>query len=371
VPRSRHQVHSAAVRRPVVVVSLDRIIAKTWQENILYSVLLELTYRCNLDCVFCYNDRRIAGEPLSTGQFLTLLDDLAGMQVMDLVLSGGEPLAHPDFFTIGARARKLGFVVRIKTNGHGLSGRCAQRLVDEVDPIILDISLHGAQAATHDRQTRVPGSFDRLMETLPELRRLGLRFKLNCTLTRWNEGEIEQVFAIADGLGVDVDFNSKISPRDDGYQDPLRLSPSKEARLRLFEILLQRRQGMPGRQEGLSGDLPIPPDKHCGTGSATLTVDPVGNVLPCVQWRRPVGNLHQQTIREIWQGSLELVRVRRVARDARRLVEKQGPQGRLMGFCPALAELRTGDPLAIYPEAREQMELFGEAETRHDTRAAR
>lgn len=369
--RSRHQVLSAPVLRPIVVVSFDRIIAKTWQENILYSVLLELTYGCNLDCVFCYNDRGIAGEPLSTGQFLRLLDDLTEMQVMNLVLSGGEPLAHPDFFTIGARARELGFVVRIKTNGHGLSGRCAQRLVDEVDPMVLDISLHGAHAATHDRQTRVPGSFERLMKTLPELQSLGLRVKLNCTLTRWNEGEIEQVFAIADGLGVDVEFNSKISPRDDGNQDSLRLSPSKEARLRLFEILLERRQGTPRRQEGLSGDLPVPSDKHCGIGSATLTVDPVGNVLPCVQWRRPVGNLHRQSIREIWQGSLELGRVRRVARDAKRLVEQQGPQGHLMGFCPALAELRTGDPLTIYPEAREQMELFGEAETKHDTRAAR
>jgi MoaA/NifB/PqqE/SkfB family radical SAM enzyme len=290
---------------------------------------------------------------------------------MNLVLSGGEPLSHPDFFTIGARARELGFVIRIKTNGHGLSGRCAQRLVDEVDPMILDISLHGACAATHDCQTRVAGSFEKLMKTLPELRRLGLRFKLNCTLTRWNEGEIEPVFAIADGLGVEVQFNSSISPRDDGNPDPLQLSPSKEARLRLFEILLQRRQGMPRRQEGLSGDLPVAPDKHCGIGSATLTVDPVGNVLPCVQWRRPVGNLHHQSIREIWQGSLELARVRRVAGDARRLVEQQGPQGRLMGFCPALAERRTGDPLTIYPEAREQAELFTEAETRHSARAAR
>ena len=369
--RGRRQIDSASVRRSLVVVSLDRIIAKTWKENILYSVLVELTYACNLDCVFCYNDRSIAGEPLSTEQHLTLLNDLAEMQVMNLVLSGGEPLAHPDFFTIGARARELGFVVRVKTNGHSLREGRAQRLVDEIDPMVLDISLHGARAATHDRQTRVQGSFDRLMKTLPELRRLGLRLKLNCTLTRWNEGEIEQVFAIADGLGVEVEFNPNVSPRDDGNRDPLRLSPSREARLRLFEILLERRQGAPRRQEASSGGVPIPSDKNCGTGSSTLTIDPVGNVLPCVQWRRPVGNLHRQSIREIWAGSLELARVRRVASDAKKLVEQHGPDGRLMSFCPALAELHTGDPLKIYPDARERMELLAQAEGDRDKRSAR
>ena len=56
------------------------------------------------------------------------------------------------------------------------------------------MSLHGATAATHDRQTRVPGSFDRLLANLGELRPLGLRVKLNSTLTAWNEGEIEGMF---------------------------------------------------------------------------------------------------------------------------------------------------------------------------------
>jgi MoaA/NifB/PqqE/SkfB family radical SAM enzyme len=352
------------------LVSYERIIRKTWQENILYSVLVELTYACNLDCAFCYNHRGIAGKPLTTGRLLALLDDLADMQVLNLVLSGGEPLAHPDFFTIGARARELGFVVRVKTNGHGLNRRVARRLIDEVDPMLVDISLHGAGAATHDRQTRVPGSFDRLMATLPELQSTGLRLKLNCTLTRWNEGEIEGIFAIADELGVAIEFNPNVSPRDDGDRGPLQLSPSREGRLRLFQALLDRRQEGSLRREAESVEVPVPTDKNCGAGSSTLTIDPVGNVLPCVQWRRPVGNLHERSIREIWEGSLELARARRTTREAKAVVDSYGPEGRFMGFCPALAELRTGDPLKIYTEARDQMELFAQAKEERAGRAA-
>jgi MoaA/NifB/PqqE/SkfB family radical SAM enzyme len=352
-------------------VSFARVIQTTWQENILYSLLVELTYACDLDCAFCYNHRGLPGTPLRTGQLLTLVDDLADMQVMNLVLSGGEPLVHPDFFTVGARARERGFVVRVKTNGHSLRGTRARRLLDEVDPMVVDVSLHGARAGTHDRQTRVPGSFDRLMANLPELQDLGLRLKLNCTLTRWNEGEVEQMFAIADRLGLALELNPTVSPRDDGDAGPLGLSPTRDGRRRLYQVLLDRNQPPPLRDEGLSGELPVASGKHCGTGSSTLTVDPVGNVLPCVQWRRPVGNLHEQSIRDIWTGSLELARVRRLASDAKAVVDGLGPDGRLAGFCPALAELRTGDALTVYPEAREQMELIASVKTGRSRRAAR
>ena len=134
--------------------SLANLTPRIWEENVLFTVLVELTYKCNLDCFFCYNDRSIQGTPLSTGQYFRLMEDLRDMQVLNLVLSGGEPLAHPDFFKIGAKARELGFVVRIKSNGHALTQRLASRLKREVDPFGIDISLHGASAESRARKPR-------------------------------------------------------------------------------------------------------------------------------------------------------------------------------------------------------------------------
>jgi organic radical activating enzyme len=54
------------------------------------------------------------------------------LQVLNLTLSGGEPLVHPDFFLLGSRARELGSVVRVKSNGHALRGAALRRLRDEV-----------------------------------------------------------------------------------------------------------------------------------------------------------------------------------------------------------------------------------------------
>lgn len=63
-------------------------IERMWRENTLFSALLELTYRCNLDCFFCYNDVGLAGEPLSCERYESLLQELAELGVLHLTISG-------------------------------------------------------------------------------------------------------------------------------------------------------------------------------------------------------------------------------------------------------------------------------------------
>ena len=334
--------------------SFAGILAKAWRDNLLFSVLVELTYRCNLDCYFCYNDLNLRGEPLSTEQYLRFFEDLRDLQVMNLTLSGGEPLAHPDFLKLGSHARELGFVVRVKSNGHALRGEMARRLRDEVDPFLVEVSLHGATAETHDRQTRVPGSFDRLLENLREVLGLGLRVKINSTLTAWNEDEAEGMLDLAAGLEVPIQIDPEVTPRDDGDREPLSVVASREGVRRLFELQMSRSVTIDhGPDDGV---VPVPTEKHCGAGSAGIAVDPFGNVYPCVQWRRAVGNLHSQTIREIWTGSSDLEEVRGITAEAKRLVEGYGPSGTFLNFCPGSAAVRTGDPLRVYPEAVLRME---------------
>lgn len=334
--------------------SFSEVLRKTWRDNILFSVLVELTYRCNLDCFFCYNDLGLRGEPLATGQYLRFFEDLADLQVMNLTLSGGEPLAHPDFFELGARARELGFVVRIKSNGHALRGEMARRLRDEVDPFLIEVSLHGATAATHDRQTRVPGSFERLLANLREVLDLGMRVKINSTLTCWNEDEAEGMLDLAAGLGLPIQIDPEVTPKDDGDREPLSIAPSREGVRRLFDLQMEKAVSV--ARGGDDGTLPAPVEKHCGAGSAGVAVDPFGNVYPCVQWRRPVGNLHRQSIGEIWAGSAGLQEVRGLTAEAKRRVDAYGPSGGFLNFCPGSAAVRTGDPLNVYPEAVLRME---------------
>jgi MoaA/NifB/PqqE/SkfB family radical SAM enzyme len=375
--------------------SFEQLLLRTWRDNRLFSVLVELTYRCNLDCYFCYNDLSLRGRPLSFEQYCGFFDDLRELQVLNLTLSGGEPLAHPEFLRLGARARELGFVVRIKSNGHALRGTMARRVHDEIDPFLIEISLHGATAAVHDRQTREPGSFDRLLQNLGELRRLGLRVKLNSTLTAWNEHETAAMMTLADRLELPLQIDPEVTPRDDGSREPLSVSASRAGVLRLFELLAERAAALPaltalpapaaaaaagglratpGAPQGErraqvqvmrqadDGLVPAAAEKHCGAGSSGIAVDPYGNVYPCVQWRRPVGNLHDGSILDIWARSSGLAEVRALTVEAKKMVDGYGAAGALLNFCPGNAAALGGDPLRVYPAAEGRMELAQQAQ---------
>lgn len=333
------------------------IVERSWSGNRLFSVLLELTYRCNLDCFFCYNDLGLRGKPLTFEQYAALLRDLASMNVLTVVLSGGEPLAHPDFFRIGALARELGFMVRVKSNGHALRGELARRLRDEVDPFIIEVSLHGAIAETHDRQTRVPGSFSRLIDNIREMLLLGLRVKVNSTLTSWNESEAEAMYALTDSLGVPLRFDLQVSPRDDGNREPLQVAATPDGIRELMRIDDARYRAAYGERDAAQEQrrpvvdevMPATADKHCGAGSAGIAIDPYGNIYPCVQWRRAVANLHERSVAELWGHSRELDVVRGETVAARGVVAAH-PNGALLNFCPGLAEVLTGSPTKVPAE---------------------
>lgn len=309
---------------------------RTWNENHLFSALVELTYDCNLDCFFCYNDLALRGAKLELPDYERFFSDLAGLGCLHLTLTGGEPLAHPEFFAIGASARELGFVVRVKSNGHSIRGRILERLQKEVDPLVVEVSLHGGKAATHDRQTRVPGSFERLLSNLAAMKAAGLRFKINSTLTCWNESEAAAMYEIADGLGAPLTFDPDVTPRDDGDRTPLSIRASKEGLEKLYDVQTRRSRLLVARQ----GDTELPSvdsRKHCGAGSSGMAVDPFGNVYPCVQWRRPVGNLHERSIRDIWTGASGLNEIRALSET----IKAMGPRA----YCPGAQESLTGSPL--------------------------
>lgn len=378
------------------------LIRRSWAENRLFSVLVELTYRCNWDCVFCYNDLGLHGTALRKEQYFELFDELKDLGVLNLVLSGGEPLAHPDFLEIGEHARRGGFVVRLKSNAYALRGRLAQEVKDRVDPFIVEVSLHGSTAEIHDRQTRVDGSFVRLLENLGELKRLGYRIKINSVLTRWNEHQADGMFAIADGLELPIHIEPEVTPRDNGDRSPLDLSPSRAGIENLFSLLASRAREAAAQTQleaelkaGSATDAPtqrqppteLPstpqepsdaqesdaqasggaqkqgPQKHCGAGSSALAIDPFGNVYPCVQWRRAAGNLHNRSIRDIWQGSPVLTEVRGLTEQVHEKMSTLGVGvAQRMAFCPGSAELHTGDPLAVYDPAAERLAASEAAE---------
>src|SRR5205814_686133 len=114
---------------------------------------------------------------------------------------GGEPHLRPDFWEIAAEERRLKFAIRVFTNAYLIDDKVADRLRD-LRIVETSISIHGSTPAIHEKLTRIPGSFQRVLDAVRRLRERGMRVVLKTPVTRLNEGDLFNVKAIADGFGA-------------------------------------------------------------------------------------------------------------------------------------------------------------------------
>jgi MoaA/NifB/PqqE/SkfB family radical SAM enzyme len=298
---------------------------------------LELTYRCNWRCVFCYNPRHHDRQGLSGAEWLAVLDGLRALGTLYVALTGGEPLTHPNFLAIARGVRERAFALRILTNGALVTEPLAEEIA-ALRPLAVELSLHGATAATHDRATATPGSFDAMTRGLDRLLARKVGVVLKTPLTHLNEAEMEGMRRIADERGVPWRIDPVLTPRDDGDAGPLAYRASPEAVSRMFRELAALGQ-LPLEERAEGGT-------NCGLGRTTIAVDPEGNVFPCLQWRRaPLGNVRETPLPAMWAGSAERLFAASVARSANDTLVAAGGALASFPFCPALALQRTGDPL--------------------------
>jgi MoaA/NifB/PqqE/SkfB family radical SAM enzyme len=298
---------------------------------------LELTYRCNWRCVFCYNPRHADRRGLSLAQWVEVLDDLRALGTLSVTLTGGEPLTHPDFLAIARAAGHRRFAIRVFTNGTLVSEEMADAIA-ALRPLAVEMSLHGATAETHERATGAPGSFAAMLRGLDRLSRRRVPLLLKSLVTSLNEHELDGMIALAAQRGVPHQLDATVTPRDDGDPSPLGYRPSREGVRRMYERVGE--QGLLPRSDRAPGAA------NCGLGRVTVAVDPEGEVYPCLQWRHTsLGNVRLTRLRELWPPSPARREAADVAVAANDRMLTRGRALAAMPFCPALAAQRTGSPL--------------------------
>jgi pyrroloquinoline quinone biosynthesis protein E len=121
---------------------------------------VELTEACNLKCKFCYNSQK----PKYNKRVFEILDKLADQGVMQVNLTGGEPLAHPQFFEILEYACDKFPNVVVLSNGSLMNEEALEK-IHRTSVTSINISIHGDKK-THDELTQIPGSFDASMNAI-------------------------------------------------------------------------------------------------------------------------------------------------------------------------------------------------------------
>ncbi len=331
-------------------IDVSTLVNRAYEQSRPITAQLELTYKCNLLCSFCYNAPKQRHE-LDGEQWLSAISKLQAAGTFTMILTGGEPFVHRDFWKIAEGVRERGLVLKVYTNGVLLADRAKVERYAELAPFDTEISIHGARAATHDRLTGISGSFDRLLVALGHLSETGVKVTLKTPITRLNQAELRDIDTLADRFGYKVTYDTNINPTDDGDLGPLSLAAEKE-----FLISFLADQVRLGRR-GLN-PRPVADMKHnCGTGRTSVAIDPYGDVFPCIAWRRAVCNiLEVEDFDAVWQGKAgrneTLDFVRKVADEVPRATLSPHEEGGFASFCPAVAEKETGSPYSFYGAAQ-------------------
>jgi len=310
-----------------------RIVKKTMDRLIPFTVHWELTYYCNLRCPHCYVVPQNSREELSSGEITSILDILKEKGTLYVIFSGGEILTREDFFDIARYTRKKGFAMRFLTNGTLINERVADQIKD-LDPLSVEISLYGSRPEVHDRITACPGSFEKSVKALGLLRERSIRTVVKSLLMKGNAPEFQRMKKLAQEIGSQFLYDTVIIPRMDGSMEPCnnRLD-GEELYWLLYREVQQKEKEVDPRENDLS----------CSAGLNVLSISPYGDVYPCMAFKESGGNLTKNSLSEILHSPI-FSKIRSITlSDLRECKRCEFIQ--YCNRCPALAWLETGDLL--------------------------
>ena len=302
------------------------------REAVLYArpfvplyVKMKVFYGCNLKCEMCNHWRERRHSPLSSDRFEEVVKELAELGTRKIHISGGEPMLRPQVPEIVELASSLGIKVTMTTNGTLIDKDKAKRLV-EGSLRGVNVSIDSPVRKIHERIRGVEGSFKATTKAVELFRRYKhkgkLTIRINTVVSRTNYQTLETLPDLAHQLGADginlipVDdhcgeilsmrkkdialFNQEIAPKIAERALALGLILSDEEAFPFGRSASEVRLGRAGRYAfGYYENHP------CYAPWTHSLIDFNGDVYVCCMTREripPLGNLRQQSFKEIWDG---------------------------------------------------------------------
>lgn len=320
-----------------------------------YGLLAELTYRCPLHCPYCSNPTRYPeGAELATDEWARVLREASEVGVLHVGFSGGEPLQRPDLAKLVAAARESGLYTNLITSAVGLSRERARELKSAgLDSV--QVSFQADDAALADEIAGASAHAAKLA-AIEAIHDAGLPLSLNVVLHRRNIERIGRIIALAEQLRAERIELANSQYYGWAFKNLHALLPTREQVEAAAKIAAAAQARLQGRMEILY----VVPDyfserpKPCmnGWGRRHITVNPIGEMLPCPTAGVINGlifdNVRAHSVGWIWEKSDAFNRFRGTAwmSEPCRSCDQREKD---FGGCRCQAALLTGDPGATDP----------------------
>lgn len=272
-----------------------------------YALLLELTHRCPLHCLYCSNPLLLTAseEELVTDDWLSIIEQAAALGVLQIHLSGGEPLVRTDLERIVERCSNLDLFSNLVTSGIGLD----ERRIENLETSGLDSVQLSFQAFSPEISSEIAGGdfHERKLQAARLLMDSTLSLTLNCVINRMNIDELESIVEMCTAFGARRIELANAQYHGWAMKNVETLLPSRlqlEAAHEKFQRLkteLSPRVELVWVYPDYYGEYP----KACMGGWAKhqMTIAPDGYALPCPA-ARSISNLEFSSVRFV---SLETI----------------------------------------------------------------
>ena len=296
-----------------------------------YALLAEITYRCPLHCPYCSNPvaaslRESPGRPqaggysngeLTTEEWKRVIREAAALGVLQIGLSGGEPLARHDLAELIRSAREAKLYTNLITSGIGLDDKRVRLLRDAgLDSIQLSFQSDESSLADEIAGARAHA---RKLEIAAKIRAAGIPLSLNFVIHRRNINRLTQMIELAEALGAERVELANVQFYGWAFRNREALLPTRKQVDRARDIATAAKARLAGKIEifYVLPDYYETRPKPClnGWGQRYLTINPTGDVLPCPTAASAIPDLHFENVRArdlrwIWRESESFNRFR-------------------------------------------------------------
>ena len=300
------------------------LLQKAFRKRIPIHGTFELTPCCNLNCQMCYirmseAELRAYGSLRSAEEWLALGKECVDAGMLFLLLTGGEPMLHPEFRKIYTGLHQLGLILTLNTNGTLLTEEYVNWLKQH-PPAKVNLTLYGSSNETYAALCGHPKGYDAAMRGLQLLLDAGIYVNINSSFTPENVADMEAIFGVArchdlpiTGAcymfppvrsakeGVFAGNHVRFTPEEAGYArahaERLKLDPE-----RVEQMAAKIRQGI-FEPAADSEECMRTKDRHmnCEAGKSAFWVTWKGDMTPCGMMNQPVTHPFAEGFAAAWQ----------------------------------------------------------------------
>ena len=277
---------------------IDTLIEQCKNDTQLFGIMFVLLSRCNHDCVHCYIPDH-ASSGLDTQTVKRTIDQARALGALNVTFTGGEILLRKDLLELVRHARSKYMRVFLMSNGYGLDEHYVQQLAD-LHIAEFSTTVYSMDPEVHDRITRVPGSFRKTIHNIALLKAHNIEVTVKTPLMEYNKYAYKEVEEYARSNGFNFRTSPSIFSRTNGESTP----HDHEIQADLCTVVRET-DAVNARYRGeivSRNDGTIP----CIAGHSNICVNYDGNVWPCNTLPLNVGDIHLQSLEEIWHHSREL-----------------------------------------------------------------